>query len=53
MLTCIVISFVFGLLAGWHIPQPAWVKSVKEEVREEIAEVVEEVKAKVSRKKKV
>jgi len=42
-----------GLLAGWYIMRPAWVKSVKEEVREEIVEAVEEVKAKVSRKKKV
>jgi hypothetical protein len=27
-----VLSFVVGLVVGWHVPQPAWAKKAEEEV---------------------
>lgn len=31
MLT-LVVTFVVGLVVGWHVPQPAWAKKAEEQV---------------------
>lgn len=28
----LVVTFVVGLVVGWHVPQPAWAKKAEEEV---------------------